>query len=350
MANFLGQLGNFANRIGQGVADVRLNNLAIDDPDRYSVIKSREDELDQRRQERARQIAQQQRTQEMLQNPEILGRLSTQFGLPPEVIVNVGSLDELATLGNISRPSEDPAAIRSTQWYMNASPEQKAAFDRVNKVGVDKVDIGDEVLFIDKSTGQVIDKVSKTLAPSDKPETKAAQTQAVADVDLEMKPKIEQETKFASEVGKDLGESQAQYSTLKASYPQLIDTTDRLAKLAQVATYTKAGKWNDAAKRQLGINVGDAGEAAAEMTTIIDVEVLPLLKPTFGAAFTVNEGEWLRNTMGNPDLSPEEKVSQIQARVRGWDNQLKTLETKLGVPQDQRMNLGNTKTIKWGDF
>lgn len=159
--------------------------------------------------------------------------------------------------------------------------------------------------------------------------------------ELEMKPRVEMATKEAAEVGKNIGEARAEYADLSAAYPQLIDTTDRLSRLAQVATYSKAGRLSDAFKRQLGVEVGTPAEAAAEMATTIDVEVLPLLKPTFGAAFTVNEGEWLRNTMGNPDLSPEEKIKQIEARVRGWNNRVKTLENRLNVPEEERLGVVN---------
>lgn len=171
-------------------------------------------------------------------------------------------------------------------------------------------------------------------------ETQYGKTRGGLQAEAELAPDIARETAQETAIGKSLGEARAEYDELAASYPQLIETTDRLSKLAQVATYTTAGKWNDAVRRQLGLEVGDAAQAAAEMVTIIDAEVLPLLKPTFGAQFTVNEGQWLRNTMGNPDLSPEEKISQIQARVRGWNNRLKTLETRLDIPQEQRVNTG----------
>lgn len=130
--------------------------------------------------------------------------------------------------------------------------------------------------------------------------------------------------------GTPLGEAQAEFADLSASYPGLRDATNKLASLAQVATYTSAGRFTDDVRRQLGVNVGNAAEAAAEMTTIIDTEVLPLLKPTFGAAFTVNEGEWLRATMGDPNLSPEEKIAQINARVQSWNRRLQTLARRTG--------------------
>lgn len=136
--------------------------------------------------------------------------------------------------------------------------------------------------------------------------------------------------------GVELGVSQAKYDDLIAAYPSLRESTDRLAALGQVATYTAKGQFTDAVRRQLGVDVGDSAEAAAEMATIVDVSILPLLRPTFGAAFTVNEGEWLRATMGDLNLSPEEKIRQINARVEGWNRELRTGARRTGkeIPED----------------
>ena len=158
--------------------------------------------------------------------------------------------------------------------------------------------------------------------------------------------------------GTPLGEAQAEFADLTAAFPDLINVTSRLKNLSKVATYTKAGRFTDAVRRELGVNVGNAAEAAAEMATIVDVEVLPLLKPTFGAAFTVNEGQWLKATMGDPDMSPEEKSAQINARIAGWERRIKTLSRRTGeeIPEgllnQQEMLAPQTqgKTINWSDL
>ena len=160
--------------------------------------------------------------------------------------------------------------------------------------------------------------------------------QREADVDLVMQPQITAAKSEAVKVGGGLGEAKVEFADLTAAYPALIDVTNKLQNLAQVATYTKAGRWNDAVRRQLNLNVRNEAEAAAEMGNIIKVEILPILKPTFGAQFTVVEGQWLLATLGNEDMAPAEKMRQISARVAGWNNRLKTLSRRTGeeIPAD----------------
>ena len=48
---------------------------------------------------------------------------------------------------------------------------------------------------------------------------------------------------------------------------------------------------------------------------MIDNQVLPLLKATFGAAFTVSEGDKLSATLGDINLSPDEKDAALDAFI-----------------------------------
>lgn len=76
------------------------------------------------------------------------------------------------------RGDSAPASIRQTDWYLNASEEERNVFDRVNKVGVEKVDIGSEIVLIDKTTGARVGSIPKDLAPADQPKTKEEQAAA----------------------------------------------------------------------------------------------------------------------------------------------------------------------------
>lgn len=132
------------------------------------------------------------------------------------------------------------------------------------------------------------------------------------------------------ETGKATGEAKAKFEDLKSNMPNLVAKTDKLYKLADIATYNSAGKLRDAFLREAGVEVSDAAEARAATIAIIDNEVLPILRQTFGAAFTVAEGEWLKATMGNPDMSPKEKKAQIDAFVEGKKSELETLARRTG--------------------
>ena len=66
---------------------------------------------------------------------------------------------------------------------------------------------------------------------------------------------------------------------------------------------------------------------------IVNNQVLPLLKQTFGGAFTVAEGEALKATLGDPNSDPEEKSAQIDAFIDSKVREIETKERQLGVLQ-----------------
>ena len=60
--------------------------------------------------------------------------------------------------------------------------------------------------------------------------------------------------------------------------------------------------------------------------------MLPLLKPTFGAAFTVEEGNKLEATFGDPDLSPEEKIASLEELIAQKERDLRSKKAQTGIP------------------
>lgn len=149
--------------------------------------------------------------------------------------------------------------------------------------------------------------------------------------ELEMKPRIEQATQQSQEVGKERGVAQAKLESMTADLPKLNKVVDRLRELSEKATFTTGGKIEDFVQRQLGLDVGDDARAKAEFEATVSNEVLPLLRQTFGAAFTVAEGESLRATLGDPDLSPSEKSAQLDAFIRAKVDEIESLARREGV-------------------
>jgi hypothetical protein len=137
---------------------------------------------------------------------------------------------------------------------------------------------------------------------------------------------------MGKEVGKAEGEHLNAYEDFMAAAPGLNEFGNRLYQLADIATYTATGQARDAFMRQFNFDPTDAARAKAEVETMIDTEILPLLRPTFGAQFTVKEGEWLRATMGNQNLSPGEKKAQIAARMASWQRQAERMARRTGKP------------------
>lgn len=119
-----------------------------------------------------------------------------------------------------------------------------------------------------------------------------------------------------AEIGKRQGENENLYRSMVSRMPQLENTVERLSKLGQAATYTSAGQVRDFALRELGMEVPDAATARAEYISMVDNEILPLLRDTFGAQFTQREGETLRATLGNPNVSPAEKDAVLRSFMR----------------------------------
>lgn len=120
---------------------------------------------------------------------------------------------------------------------------------------------------------------------------------------------------LGSVTGKAEGENQVLAESVQRKMPGLRATIDTLTQLADSATYTQGGQVMDSVKRELGLPVGQGAIDRASYIAIVDNQVLPLLKDTFGAAFTVAEGESLRATLGNPNASPAEKKAILDAFI-----------------------------------
>lgn len=119
----------------------------------------------------------------------------------------------------------------------------------------------------------------------------------------------------ARELGKDEGYTRGVYDDMVANMPSLETTVSRLAQLSDTATYTLAGQAADIARRELGLSPGQGALSRREYMAVVDNQILPLLRQTFGAQFTVEEGKSLRATLGDPDATPAEKKAVLDAFI-----------------------------------
>lgn len=117
------------------------------------------------------------------------------------------------------------------------------------------------------------------------------------------------------ELGKQTGEAAALYASLSSKMPGLQKVIGELETLADQATYTQAGQAYNTARKELGISPTNAAVARAKYIAMVDNQVLPMLRDTFGAQFTVVEGESLRATLGDPNKTPEEKKAVLNAFI-----------------------------------
>jgi hypothetical protein len=141
----------------------------------------------------------------------------------------------------------------------------------------------------------------------------------------------------AQEIGKRSGEAAGTLSFLEANIPKLEQTAQELSALGKTATYTSTGQFLDTARKELGF---DPRQSAVDRTAYIakvDNEVLPLLRDTFGAAFTLKEGEALRATLGDPNKTPQEKDAVLNAFIGQKKTQIDALRRQTGMAQPQNM-------------
>ena len=132
-----------------------------------------------------------------------------------------------------------------------------------------------------------------------------------------------------AEEARNRTDDEQQLIVMTRNLPGLYDVVDELADLASVATYTATGLAADNLARQLGQPMSEGATARAAYIATVDNQILPLLRQTFGAAFTAAEGDRLRATLGNEKGSPEEKMATLNAFIRGKQREIVALGGEL---------------------
>lgn len=178
--------------------------------------------------------------------------------------------------------------------------------------GADKVDLGTQWGIIDRRTGQITQYIPKDVAGE------ASQ----------------------KEIGKGQGEATVAYKSVSSKMPGLEAVVTQLDDLADKATYTLSGQVYNAGRRQLGMDPSEGQLARTEYISTVDNQILPLLRDTFGAAFTQKEGDTLRATLGDPDKSPKEKqiilksfIEQKRRDVEAMARQSNSVPSPQTAPQ-----------------
>jgi len=136
-------------------------------------------------------------------------------------------------------------------------------------------------------------------------------------------PKIRGAIKQAEKEATARGEKLTALNKAKAALPSLKEVSSKLKSLADVATFTTSGKAINLLSKELGFGATKGATARASMTAIVDNQVLPLLRDTFGAAFTENEGKSLKATILDKDATPEEKKATLDAFI---DQKIRDIE------------------------
>ena len=147
---------------------------------------------------------------------------------------------------------------------------------------------------------------------------------------LKYKPMIARAVKLAEKAAAARGETLTDLSRAEAGMPGLRGVVADLKLLAPLVTHTLGGKlWNVAVK-ETGFGSTKGGTARASFVSIINNQVLPLLKQTFGGSFSIQEGQELKASMGDPNSTPEEKAAQLDAFIAQKERDIKSKGLELG--------------------
>lgn len=131
--------------------------------------------------------------------------------------------------------------------------------------------------------------------------------------------------KASETLGKNYAADMEEYNNMNSKLPELEESVKMLNQLGKNATYTTAGKGLNLFRKEFGLDPTQSAVDRAAYIAMIDNQILPLLRDTFGAQFTEREGNTLRKTLGDADATPEEKEAQLDAFIR---QKRKSIESK----------------------
>ena len=151
---------------------------------------------------------------------------------------------------------------------------------------------------------------------------------------LKLEPDVVTAIKIAEIVAAEKGEALASLNRKLAQFPNLELVVERLSVLGKTATFTKLDRAKEAVLREAKLPVGQGAVDRAAYIAIISNEILPLLRDTFGAAFTEREGDTLKATLGDPDLSPDERDVVLKAFISTKASQIEVQRRRAGIEEE----------------
>jgi len=151
-----------------------------------------------------------------------------------------------------------------------------------------------------------------------------SETLAEYSAKLENEPELAARIAAAKEFSKTEADEAIVLDRMEANMPTLLETVEELEALADIATYTGTGRAFNRIVKELGLPVPKGADARAEYIATVSNALLPLLRATFGAAFTEKEGDKLIATLGSPDSTPSQKKSELGAFVRNKEREIRT--------------------------
>jgi hypothetical protein len=150
-------------------------------------------------------------------------------------------------------------------------------------------------------------------------------------------PSVKAAVTLAEQQALSRGETFTELNSAKAALPGLKTVVENLKVLSSEATFTLAGRSFNAIAKELGISTKGSTSRAA-MTAMVDNQVLPLLKPIFGAAFTAIEGDRLRNAFLDPNSTPDSRVASLNAFQDQMERNIATKQREFDLANVEGLN------------
>lgn len=219
-----------------------------------------------------------------------------------------------------------PAGDASTRAFeasiANLSPEEQDKARRI-RLGLAPRAVGSSALTT-AQTGAT-DQVAESEATIEGAKAGAKESAKLGE-QLKLRPKIEADIAQARKQAEAKGEAFTDFSRAQAALPGLQEVVNKLKSLADLSTYTLAGRAFDTVVKELGFGATEGATARAKMESLVNNQILPLLRDTFGAQFTEREGESLRKTMLDINASPEQKKEILDTFLEQKIRNLQTSE------------------------
>ena len=163
---------------------------------------------------------------------------------------------------------------------------------------------------------------------------------------LKFAPQITRAVKLAEKAATEQGDVFTDLARMTSALPGLKESVAELRDLSQVATSTLGGKSYDFIVKQSGFGGTKGATARDKFVAIVRNQVLPLLKQTFGSAFTEKEGEALMATMGDIDASHESRMGQLDAFITQKERSIRTAQAQADQPAPIELGINEFQGFK----
>ena len=150
------------------------------------------------------------------------------------------------------------------------------------------------------------------------------------------------------EQAKNRAEIEQKAAALEAGLPAFEAMAKDLNEIGKDVSYTGPQKAVDWLVRQGGFGATKGASARERYKQVVANELLPKLRETFGGQLSDAERESLLATLGNVDLSPEEREQAVKSFIESKKRQLDSYKRQLGVKSESKKE--KDEVIDWRDL